>query len=217
MVRTVKFIRAPRLAVTLVCVLALTLLAPLVQASVLANGSSAPPSPLFPTGTWAVAPVTGTITTPTFTATYTEWVYSDPSNTWCAGCLDFVYQFTNNGGDANERYSMFNFAGVSVDVGTNPFGTHDPTTIDRSLGGAVIGFNYPAADEINSGTTTPLLVIETDALNFTDGFVSAQDGTAGFGFAYAPLATVPEPASLALFGSGLAILGGLLRMRLRRR
>jgi hypothetical protein len=125
------------------------------------------------------------------------------------GCLDFVYQFTNLGGDANERYSMYNFSGFLINGGTNPFGLHDPTTIDRSLLGPVIGFNFPGADGISPGMTTPLLVIETNALYYTSGFVSAQDGTAGYGFAYAP--AVPEPSSLALIGGGLSVFGLLLR------
>ena len=152
----------------------------------------------------------GTILTPTFTDSYSEWVYSDPGNTQCGGCLDFVYQFTNNGPHANERFSMYSFAGYLADVGTNVFGTHDPTSIDRSLSGAVIGFNYLAADEIAPGQTTPLLVIETNAQTFTNGFLSAQDGTAGYAVAYSP-AAVPEPSSLALLGGGLTLAAALLR------
>ena len=76
----------------------------------------------------------------------------------------------------------------------------------------MIGFNFPAAGEIIPGETTVLLVIETNARHYTTGFVSAQDGTAGFGFAYAP--AVPEPSSLALLGSGLTMAGALIR-RLR--
>ncbi len=190
--------------------LAIALLAPLANASVLSNGISVPPGPLFPTET-LVASTSGTIMTPTFTASYMQWVYADPTNTWCANCLDFVYQFTNNGGDPNERFSMFNFTGFLIDVGTNPFGVHDPTTIDRSANGPVVGFNFPAADQISAGQTTPLLVIETNALNYTDGYVSAQDGTAGYGFAYAPAAPVPEPSSLALLGGSLTLVGVLLR------
>jgi len=206
---------ATRPLLRLACLIAMALSVSLSHASVLGNGSSVPPSPLFPTGT-QLAFVTGMITTPTFTTTYSEWVFSDPTNTWCAGCLDFVYQFTNNGGDANERFSMSSFAGFLIDVGTNPFGSHDPTTIDRSLNGPVIGFNFPASDEISPGQTTPLLVIETNAMKFTSGFVSAQDGTAGSNVGFAPMAPVPEPSSLALLGSGLTVAGALLRKRFGR-
>jgi PEP-CTERM motif len=199
---------ATRPLLRLACLIAMALLVPFSQASVLGNGNSVPPSPLFPTGT-QLAFVTGTITTATFTTTYSEWVFSDPTNTWCVGCLDFVYQFTNKGPDSNERFSMSSFAGFLVDVGTNPFGIHDPTTIDRSLNGPVIGFNFPASDEISPGQTTPLLVIETNAMKFTSGFVSAQDGTAGSNVGFAP--TVPEPSSLALLGGGLAVAGTMLR------
>lgn len=201
--------------VRLVFLLAMALLVPLAHASTLGNGNSVPPSPLFPGGT-LLASTSGTIATVTFSDSYTENVYSDPSNTWCTGCLDFVYQFTNNGPDSNERYTMSNFAGFLVDVGTNPFGGHDPTTINRSKNGSVVGFDFSASDEISPGLTTPFLVIETNAQSFTNGFVSAQDGTAGSGLGFAPFVpfAAPEPSSLALLGGGLSLVGALLRKSL---
>ena len=201
---------ATRLLLRLACLMAMALLAPVAHANTLGNGTSVPPSPLFPTGTVMAQVVNGTITTKTFTVTYNELVLSDPGNTWCVGCLDFVFWFTNNGGDSNERFTMYNYAGFLIDVGTDPFGVHDPTTIDRSVNGPVIGFNFPASDQISPGQTTPWLVIETNARTFVPGFASAQDGTAGYGFAYGP-SSVPEPSSLALLGGGLAVVGTLLR------
>ena len=193
----------------LLVLLAFTLLLPCAQASILGNGLSTPPSPLFPTGS-LVAAASGTITAPTFTTTYQQAVLSDPLKTWCAGCLDFVYQFTVLGPDPNQRFSMSSFQGLLLDVGTNPFGAHDPTLVDRSVMGAIVGFNFPASDEIAVGSSTVELIIETNARYLTTGFVSAQDGTAGSGVAWAPSA-IPEPASLVLMGSGLIAVGKFLR------
>jgi hypothetical protein len=127
----------------LVVVLAFALVClPSAQASILDVGGTAPPSPLFPSGP-TLASTSGTITAPTFSADFRTWVVRDPANTFCANCLDFIYVFTNNGPDVNERYSMSSFAGFNVDAGTNPFGVHHPITVDRSgVNGSVIGFNF---------------------------------------------------------------------------
>ena len=68
----------------LLVLLAFALSLPYAQASILGNGNSVPPSPLFPTGT-LMATVSGNITTPTFSADYSQWVYSDPFNTLVCG------------------------------------------------------------------------------------------------------------------------------------
>ena len=183
------------------------------RASVLCPGCSVPSSPLIPGGT-LLAAVSGTITTVPFTVSYMEWVYADPLNTWCTNCLDFVYQFANSGPGSLQRFSMYSFAGVSADVGTDPYGVHDPVSIDRDLTGATIGFNYPtsSSDEIQPGQTTPLLVIETDAMAYTSsgsiavarvfGEVAVQG--------YEPV-VAPEPSSLGLMAGGLLVVGRFLR------
>lgn len=199
----------------LVVILAFTLLIPVAQASILSVGATLPPSPLAPSGTVLASITNGTITTATFTVIYSTWVYADPTNTFCAGCLDFVYQFKNLGPDVNERYTMYNFGSVSVDAGTNPFGVHDPITVSRSVmgNGAVVSFNFDQfGDEMQPGQTSVLLVIDTNATRYVPGFTSVQDGTADYGAAFAPT-VVPEPASLALLGGGLLAIGGALRAR----
>ena len=188
------------------------LLIPIANASVLGVGGTAPPTPSTPGGT-LMATTSGIVATPTFSTDYTTWVFSDPANVWCANCLDFVYQFTNHGPDVNQRYTMFNFGNFMIDAGTNPFGVHDPITVSRSTlnAGQVISFNFDQfADEIQPGTTTVQLVIETDATHFIPGWLSVQDGTASFGAAFQP-SVIPEPASLVLMGSGLMAVGGFLR------
>ena len=204
-----------QLCMKVVVLLALTGLLPMAHASVLAPGGLVTPSAMTPSGT-ILATVSGTITppvSPDFTATYTTWVYRDPSNFWCANCLDFVYQFTNLGPAVNERYSMSNFDGFNISVGVPNLGLHSPVNINRTAsgGGSIIAFNYfPFGDEVNVGETTQLLVIETDAKLFTTGLVSAQNGTAGSNVAFQPTA-IPEPGTLALIGTGIVAVGGFLR------
>ena len=208
-----------QLSATLVVLLALSGLLPMAHANILVAGGSVTPSAMTPGGTLLASIVGGTITpsgVPDFTATYSTWVYRDPTNFFCSNCLDFVYQFTNNGPAVNERYSMSSFDGFNVSVGMDLLGVHDPVSINRTLlgPGSIVAFNFfPFGDEIVAGETTQLLVIETDAHFFTKGTVSAQNGTAGSNVAFQPSA-IPEPGSLILMGGGLLALGGFLRKSL---
>ena len=204
-----------KLVVLFTFVVSLTLTA---HAAVLGVGGTAPPTALTPAASSSIlASITGTIVTPTFTTDYTTWVKSDPTNNFCSGCLDFVYQFTNLGPHPNQRFSMSSFSGFMVDAGTNPFGVHDPNTVSRSmtLGGDVVSFNFNTfGNDIVPGETTVQLVIMTNALHFEPGFLSAQNGTAGSGAAFQP-SVIPEPTSLMLMGTGVLALSGLVRKAMR--
>jgi hypothetical protein len=144
----------------------------------------------------------------TFTANATAWVYSDSANTFCAGCLDFVYLVTRTGGaDAIERITAGSFIGYSVDAGvvTSSPG-FAPLTVDRSANGGVVGFNYQNAANLTDTESTQLLVIQTNATSFTAGLLSVQDGQAANGVGFQPAST-PEPVSMSLLGGGLALVG----------
>ncbi len=192
--------------------LAFALAVPLANATILNNGDNLPPDQLTAGGN-LMGMTSGTITTQTWSANYTEWVYSDPNNTFCAGCLDFVYQFTNNPNsqDVLERFTGFSYGAFKIDAGYDPnSGGRAPGTVSRSNNGFVLGFNYLGSD-IQPGETTPLLIAQTDATNFVSGFLTAQDGNAGYAEGFAP--GVPDPATLGLLGSGLAVAGSVLRRR----
>src|SRR5882757_5480660 len=119
-------------------------MASLASATVLTPGSSGAPDPFSNAG-WTLLATTGSqaLNSGTFTATATAWVYSDSANTFCAGCLDFVYMVTRTGGaDPIERITAGSFTGYSVDAGvvTSSPG-FAPSSVNRSADGGVVGFN----------------------------------------------------------------------------
>lgn len=210
---TMKGLRA---AAVLVCV-TLVVLSPFARASVLSNGQTASPHVLTFGTLTLLASSTGVIAEPTFTVNFATSVFSDSSNTFCSGCLDFTYSFTNvsTSHESNERVSMSNFGVVKVDAGYITGAGVVPATVSRDVVGEVIAFNYTGSShELDPGHDTVELVIETNAIKFEPGFVSAQDGTAGTGEAFQPEAVVPEPSSLILLGGGVLVLTQRLRRKL---
>jgi PEP-CTERM motif len=150
-----------------------------------------------------------------FTGTVTENVYANLTNTFCAGCLDFVYAFTNTSTltqSVIDRTTLSSFGTFLTDVGYDPLnslvgGTTAPVTVDR-ITAATIGFNMI----VFPGTGTLDLVVETNAVNFTTGSITFQDGGVAAVAGFAPTGT-PEPASLALMGTGIVFCARLLRRK----
>jgi PEP-CTERM motif len=191
---------------------------------------SAPPDIFGPcAGCTQLAYTSNTAVTATFTATLAAAVYSDPSNTFCAGCLDFVYQISSSSvsTDNISRVTANSFAGVLVDAGYStsgepadggtayPTGTFAPALVDRNSSDT-IGFEFSGVGNgVAPGAASTVLVIETNAQLFAPGSSSALDGSIANFRAYEPTNSnqTPEPASALMLGLGIAALAGLRRFR----
>jgi len=156
-------------------------------------------------------------------------VLSDPLNTFCAGCFDFLYQLDINSGTRNVvRLTATDFTGFLTDVGTAwvPGGGGEycgidecgsgtlvnPTTVDRTADGSTVGFNFPEpGGQISPGNSSYVLVIETNATNYTAGALFSIDGGVAQWNGFAPAAFEP---SAALLLPVTLLSGGLLRKKL---
>ena len=198
------------------------------QATVLVPGAEAPPDVTTAPAATLLATLSApwTDTTSTMSGTMRSAVYSDPSNVFCAGCLDFMYQVANNASstDSIARLTAISFAGSQTDVGflTNGSalsglffvnGTVAPQLVDRSSVGDVIGFTFdaPTLVEVPPGATSMVLFIETNAKTFKPGDVSLIDGGVTTVASFAPIAVVPEPAAWLLMVAGVGAVGASLR------
>jgi PEP-CTERM motif-containing protein len=199
-------------------------LAPLAWGDKLAPGGSGSAdnfSGLFNSGTYIADSGVQSVTLLGYTPYAETVVYSDPSNPYCAGCLDFFFYVgtpsTSIGGGISQVTDS-SFTGFSTDVGylssatgadcTSTAASTDLGGVGRSADGSTISFAF--STDVPTGVCSPVLAIMTNATNYTAGTLNVSGTTDPLIGTYAP---TPEPSTLLLLGTGLI---GLIGMTYRR-
>lgn len=142
----------------------------------------------------------------TFNGTLTTTVLEgDTTNPY--GGLTFLYQFSNNGPNSIDRFTIHdlelsNFL-TDISYSTPADGFIVPRLQDRPTGD-VIGFSFIGAPlgngVISPGATSALLVVQTNAQFYKPLIANLIDGSTANIASFGP--TVPEPSTLALAGMG---------------
>jgi len=161
----------------------------------------------------------------TFHGTLTSTVISgDTSNPY--GGLTFTYLLENLTAPPPpqgeiDRLTINDYAGFLVDASyQTPTADFLPTLVDRDLSSDVIGFsflNLPANlgnGPLMPGSTSALLVLQTDAPFFQATLASVINGSIASVPTFAPSLVIPEPSSVIMAVIGLI---GLAAFRLRRK
>jgi len=199
--------------------------------------SAAPVGDPFASSTYVTSEA-NSVTTPTFTANVESWVYADSaSNPYVngdlastSGAMTFVYQISVGGstGDVGEL-DVASFGSNRTDVGyydQTQFTSQTqilPSYLDRDLTGSsstVSFLFFPISGQyqtVNAGSTSALLVVNTDSTTFASSYAELQDGSNGIVPSFAVfgpvLSPTPEPASIVLMVLGLTGLLAVARGR----
>ncbi|HEX4749338.1 MAG TPA: hypothetical protein VH302_07325 [Bryobacteraceae bacterium] len=167
----------------------------------------------------ATAPLAG------IAGTYTETVYADPGNVYCAGCYDFVLTVTASPTSLTnmEGITLGAFTASQVTVGQDASGTACGAAVttgcydllnevSRTTTGKTVAFGFNGSSNIAEGQNSGTLVVQTNATSFFPGTVSMSDSVSDTEPGFGDLNSAPEPVSTTLLGGGLAFLG-ILRLR----
>lgn len=140
-------------------------------------------------------------------------VYRGGTAALCPTCLSFYFQVRNDGTSIINRETNFSFDLFTTDVflaagGFDIFvaGTQAADSADRELSGGTVGFNFGATGSgtLDPGESSFVMIVRTNATNFTSGGSSVIDGGVSSRITFAPsTAAVPEPTSLSLLTCAL--------------
>jgi hypothetical protein len=217
--------RASRLTACLLGLLTLVLVAAPASATVItagdniyASGENKPPGGSVVAGG---APIS--FSSATFTGQLTTTVYSgDPSNSH--GGLTFTYLLTDlvTSPGIIDRITINGYTGSLTDVSYQAPGPGVIPTISDRLSADVVGFTFigppvSAFGVLHPGQTSALLVIQTDATQFTPTLASIIDGSTSWVSTFAPLVNAPEPSTLVLAGFAALAFGSVAARRRRAR
>jgi hypothetical protein len=136
----------------------------------------------------------------------------DAANPFGASDVTFIYKAIAGGAPSSDVSSVTfgDFGGASLKGADASCSGCTASPLFGANGSG--GFFFDFSPVIPVGGQSDYLIVYTDQTNITTGLASLHD-TSETGLA-ADLAAAPEPRSLALVGSGLIGLAGLLRRRL---
>jgi len=140
-----------------------------------------------------------------------SWVYSGDANNTLGG-LTFVYQLNIASGSSTFADSFADsgdFEGFLTSVGIDSAsGSVTPASANRDTG--IITWVL-SPTHVTAGTSSVLLIVQTDAKKFQNDAFNVHDGGTSSSDAYVPLAVPDGGLTVALLGGGLMALAGLRR------